>query len=132
MIKYEFVHEMPPELLKNLSETTLAGRSISYAKTFLTASNETWYLTENGKPLLLIGSFAPSLLSSYRELWMYGTTFFKARHAREIRPVYKSWLGKQTRSVRAQCFQPAAARFLRFMGFEFIQNNGQFKMYEAQ
>ena len=122
MLRIEPAVAFPSELMNDLNESASFGLSAWKALSgyVLRMSSPVYTVYEGETPLLIIGAFKPSTLSGYFEVWMLGTTKFKAKHLREGRKLFLAWVHEQTKPIIARCNTLAEERFARFFGFQFV------------
>lgn len=131
MIKSEHVTDVPDELLNHLGEYART-RSIGHLKSCLAVAVDNRYITDgDGRPILLVWGYRPTLLSAYIEMGMVASEYFNARHAKACRPLVWEWIRQQSLPVYAACDTKMTARFLKFIGFTPMEElDGKLK-YEA-
>ena len=120
MIKIEPVRSMPNGFMKYITDESREMLN-QFAPRFISLSPSVVYITEDRNPLMLVGAYRASNLSSFLEVWLLSTRYLHARHAREARPAFKAWVRDQNSRIVARCNNPVAQRFLNFFGFEIIE-----------
>ena len=134
MIKIQNAVEMTPELRAHL--TPLGHRHLGNAAlsldSYIALSSDVRYVSENDRPLFLIGAFQPTLFSPQKEVWMYSTEFLKAIHFRTVRKMWQEWLETQKGFlIFARTDSPQSERMVEFVGFTFRLETEHYKVYEV-
>ena len=129
MILEKGVVTFPPELLEEANALAKAA-GFSMLSSYLAMSPENAYVREDdGRPLLLVGAFRPSFLSSYKEVWLVASIHFRAWHVKESRKLLWEWLREQDLDIFVRCAQPQAARFAEIMGFKLRERDATTSIY---
>lgn len=105
---------------------------LAHVNSCIAISYDNRYVTdERGRPLLFIWAHRQSLLSLNLELCMIATKNLKAKHVRAAKELVWDWIKEQRHPIYARCDAPSTRRFLEFMGFTEVEEEGGNARYKA-
>lgn len=134
MLENKIIDSIEPEMLEDLNEEALRGLDAWFEmQSKITGmSTEVQFVTDEQKrPLLVVGAFRPTLMSSYLEIWVLATKNLQPRHLREGLRKFREWRKNEPRKLYARCRNPAASRFAEFFGFRHVGEEDGVQIYEA-